>query len=391
MIFSIRNLGFELGSLLLEGWAAFAARVVCAALLLVLGWLARQLLSRRVCPALLRRSWRLAGTPILLRSFAVPLQRLTLAAFIYAAAASLPWAISGVSKFLLTVFELAATFFVCQGLYAAADLTDLLLANCGEEVRANRTLTTLLNKLYKVFIVVLGVMTMAQETGLPVGSIVASAGLVGLTISLAAQDSAKNLFSGLVILLARPLSNGDWITVSDVSGAVVALNLVILLDRPFSIGDWITVGDVSGEVVDINFRSTKVRALDNSVYILTNSTVSSATVNNGTLRNKRLYRFTLGVTYDTSRPQLEQLMADLTAMLKASPYTYEDSVLVELSGFGASSIDLLVSAYLRTADMTRFLQMQNDLNLDLMDVMQKNGVDFAFPSTTVYLEKNSEH
>ena len=84
-------------------------------------------------------------------------------------------------------------------------------------------------------------------------------------------------------------------------------------------------------------------------------------------------------------------MADLTAMLKASPYTYEDSVLVELSGFGASSIDLLVSAYLRTADMTRFLQMQNDLNLDLMDVMQKNGVDFAFPSTTVYLEKNSEN
>ena len=110
MIFSIRNLGFELGSLLLEGWAAFAARVVCAALLLVLGWLARQLLSRRVCPALLRRSWRLAGTPILLRSFAVPVQRLTLAAFIYAAAASLPWAIPGVSKFLLTVFELAATF-----------------------------------------------------------------------------------------------------------------------------------------------------------------------------------------------------------------------------------------------------------------------------------------
>ena len=156
MIFSIRNLGFELGSLLLEGWAAFAARVVCAALLLVLGWLARQLLSRKVCPALLRRSWRLAGTPILLRSFAVPVQRLTLAAFIYAAAASLPWAITGVSKFLLMVFELAATFFVCQGLYAAADLTDLLLANCGEEVRANRTLTTLLNKVYKVLIVVSG-------------------------------------------------------------------------------------------------------------------------------------------------------------------------------------------------------------------------------------------
>ena len=363
MLFTINDLGFSIAGLLLEGWFAFAARCVCALALLFIGWVVSRWMQKSLFPRLLKRSWHFAFTHPLLESFARPTARIAWYTGMYLALRSLPWAIPGVSKFLLTVFELAATFFVCQGLYAAAALTDLLLANCGEEVRANRTLTTLLNKLYKVFIVVLGVMTMAQETGLPVGSIVASAGLVGLTISLAAQDSAKNLFSGLVILL----------------------------DRPFSIGDWITVGDVSGEVVDINFRSTKVRALDNSVYILTNSTVSSATVNNGTLRNKRLYRFTLGVTYDTSRPQLEQLMADLTAMLKASPYTYEDSVLVKLSGFGASSIDLLVSAYLRTADMTRFLQMQNDLNLDLMDVMQKNGVDFAFPSTTVYLEKNSEH
>ena len=361
MIFSIRNLGFELGSILLEGWAAFAARVVCALLLLAAGWLVRRWLSKKLFPMLQARSWHFPATPILLRSFATPVARLTTTISVYWAAASLPWAIPGVSKVLLTAFELAATFFVCEGLYAAADLTDLLLASCGEEVRTNRTLNTLLNKVYKIIVVILGVMTMAQETGLPVGSIVASAGLVGLTISLAAQDSAKNLFS----------------------------SVVILLDRPFSIGDWITVGDVEGEVVDINFRSTKIRALDNSIYILTNSNVSAATINNGTLRNKRLYRFTLGVTYDTTRPQLEQLMADLTAMLKASPYTYEESVLVELSGFGDSSIDLLVSAYLRTADITRFLQMQSKINLDLMDVMKKDGVDFAFPSSTVYLAGNS--
>ena len=360
MIFSIRNLGFELGSLLLEGWAAFAARVVCAALLLALGWLARQLLSRRVFPALLRRNWRLAGTPILLRSFAVPLQRLTLAAFIYAAAASLPWAIAGVNKFLLTVFELAATFFVCQGLYAAADLTDLLLASCGEEVRTNRTLTTLLNKVYKVLIVVLGVMTMAQESGLPVGSIVASAGLVGLTISLAAQDSAKNLFSGLVILL----------------------------DRPFSIGDWITVGNVEGEVIDINFRSTRIRSMDHSVVIITNSQICASTVKNTALRTMRPYKFTLGVTYGTTRAQLEKLMADLQAMLDNSPYTNKGTNIVRLTSFGDSSINILISAYLTTNVYATFLQQQNDLNLNIMDVMQADGVDFAFPSTSVYIEKN---
>ena len=159
---------------------------------------------------------------------------------------------------------------------------------------------------------------------------------------------------------------------------------------PFSLEDYkksLKIGDVEGEVVDINFRSTKVRAVDNSIYILTNSTVSSATINNATLRNKRLYRFTLGVTYDTTRPQLEKLMADLTAMLKASPDAYEDTAFVRMTGFGDSSINLMVSAYLRTADYGVFLRMQNDLNLNIMDVMKADGVEFAFPSTTVYLEK----
>lgn len=360
MIFSIRNLSFELGSLLLEGWVAFAARAFCALLILAISWIVRRWMSKKLFPLLLKRRWHFAATPILLNSFNVPAQRMVLIAGTYLAAASLPWAINGISKLLTTIFQLAVTFCVCDGLYSAADITELFLSSCGEEVRSNKTLNTLLNKVYKVVILILGIMTMAQETGFPVGSIVASAGLVGLTVSLAAQDTAKNFFSGVVILL----------------------------DKPFAIGDWISVGDVEGEVVDINFRSTKVRALDNSLYILTNSNVSAATINNATQRDKRLYRFTLGVTYDTTRPQLEKLMNDLTAMLKASPSTYEDTAFVKLTSFGDSSINLLVSAYLRTADLNAFLQMQNDLNLDLMDVMKQDGVEFAFPSTSVYIEKS---
>ena len=361
MIFSIRDLSFELGSLLLEGWLALAARAVCALLILLAAWLVRRWLNKKGIPALLARSWYFTGTPILLRSFSTPILRMCSVIGVYLAAASLPWAISGIPKLLLLCFRLAMTLLVCEGLYAASDLADLLLASCSPEIRSNKTLRSLLDTTYKVLVIVLCVAALAQEVGFPIGSIVAGAGLVGLTISLAAQESASNLFSGIVILL----------------------------DKPFSIGDWITVGDVEGEVVDINFRSTKVRAVDNSIYILTNSTVSSATINNATLRNKRLYRFTLGVTYDTTRPQLEKLMADLDAMLKASPDTYEDTAFVRMTGFGDSSINLMVSAYLRTADLGAFLRMQNDLNLNIMDVMKADGVDFAFPSTTVYLAKEN--
>lgn len=359
MIFSIRDLSFELGSMLLEGWPAFAARAVCALLILLAAWLVRRWLTRKGFPALEARSWHFTGTPILLRSFAVPVQRMCTVVGIYLAASSLPWAIPGVRKLFLMAFQLVMTLLVCEGLYAASELADLVLASCSPEIRSNKTLLSLLNTTYKVLVIAVGVAAGAQEVGFPIGSIVAGAGLIGLTISLAAQETASNIFSGIVILV----------------------------DKPFAVGDWILVGDVEGEVIDINFRSIKIRSLDKTVSVITNSKVCSSTIVNCAMRSTRPYKFTLGVTYNTSRAKLEQLMADLTAMLEASPSVEKGSALVRLTSFGDSSINLLVSAYLLTNQAGTFLQMQNDLNLNVMDVMQKNKVDFAFPSTTVYLSQ----
>ena len=359
MIFVIHSLGFAIGNLLLEGWAAFAARCACALALLALGALARSLLRKKLFPKLLAHSWHFEATHILLQSFSVPAQRMVWFSGIYLALASLPWAIQGMPKLLLMVYRMAMTLCICEGLYLASDVASLLLKRCGEEIRSNKTLLSLLDTAYKVLVVILGVATLAQESGFPIGSIVAGAGLIGLTISLAAQETASNIFSGIVILV----------------------------DKPFAVGDWIIAGDVEGEVIDINFRSIKIRGLDKSVSILTNSKVCSSTIVNCAMRTTRPYKFTLGVTYGTSRAKLEQLMADLTAMLEASESVEKGSALVRLTSFGDSSINLLVSAYLRTNQAGTFLQMQNDLNLNVMDVMQRDGVDFAFPSTTVYLAK----
>ena len=359
MIFVIHSLGFAIGNLLLEGWAAFAARCACALALLALGALARRLLRKKLFPKLLAHSWHFEATHILLQSFSVPAQRMVWFSGIYLALASLPWAIQGMPKLLMTVYRMAMTLCICEGLYLASDVASLLLKRCSEEIRSNKTLLSLLDTAYKVLVVILGVATLAQESGFPIGSIVAGAGLIGLTVSLAAQETASNIFSGIVILV----------------------------DKPFAVGDWIIAGDVEGEVIDINFRSIKIRGLDKSVSILTNSKVCSSTIVNCAMRTTRPYKFTLGVTYGTSRARLEQLMADLTAMLEASEYVEKGSALVRLTSFGDSSINLLVSAYLRTNQAGTFLQMQNDLNLNVMDVMQRDGVDFAFPSTTVYLAK----
>ena len=360
MIFTIHDLGFSFAGLLLEGWFAFAARCVCALALLFVGWVCCRWLRKKLFPRLLQRSWHFAFTHPLLESFASPAARIAWYTGIYLALRSLPWAIPGFPALLLKVYRMLLVFLIGTGFYHASGIAALLLASSSEEVRTNRTLLTLLDKAYKIVVVLLCGATIAQESGLPVGSIVASAGLVGLTISLAAQESASNLFSGIVILL----------------------------DKPFSIGDWITVGNVEGEVIDINFRSTRIRSMDHSVVIITNSQICASTVQNAALRTMRPYKFTLGVTYGTTRAQLEKLMADLQAMLDNSPYTNKGTNIVRLTSFGDSSINILISAYLTTNVYATFLQQQNDLNLNIMDVMQADGVDFAFPSTSVYIEKN---
>lgn len=117
MIFTVRDLGFEIGPFLLEGWWALAARAVCAAVIVFAGLLVGWLLRRKIFPALLARSWHFSATPILLRSLQVPLERMAFYSGLYLALTSLPWAIPGLTKFLFTAYKIAATLLFCQGLY----------------------------------------------------------------------------------------------------------------------------------------------------------------------------------------------------------------------------------------------------------------------------------
>ena len=265
MLFAIQDLQFTLGSLLLEGYPAFGARCACAGLLLAAGLLLRHWLQKWLFPHLARLPLPSHAVGILVGSFARPAAWFAALTGLYLALASLPWAAAAARPFLLKLYRVAVILLLSWGLYGASELTGLLLAGAREEVRTNKTLRSVLVKVYKVVVIVLGGLMAAQELGLPVTGILTSAGLVGLTLSLAAQDTASNLFAGMMILV----------------------------ERPFQIGDWVVIGSVEGSVEDITFRSTKVRALDNSLYILTNSDVCAATINNGTQRTKRLYRLHL--------------------------------------------------------------------------------------------------
>ena len=101
MIFSIRDLAFEIGPLYLEGWLAMAARCICALVIFAVGFIVSRLLSKKVFPLLRARSWHFSATPILLRSLERPIERMAVYTGLYLALTSLPWAISGIPKLLL--------------------------------------------------------------------------------------------------------------------------------------------------------------------------------------------------------------------------------------------------------------------------------------------------
>ena len=191
MIFATQDLTFTLGSLLLEGRAAFAARCVCALLLLAAGEVLRRWLKGWALPRLCRFHWPAEAVNILLGSFAAPLPWMALTTGVYLALASLPWALGPVEPFLLKLYRIIAILLLTWGLYGASRLTELMLAGTREEIRTSKTLRNVLVKVYKVVVMILGILMAVQELGLPVTGVITSAGLVGLTISLAAQDTAK--------------------------------------------------------------------------------------------------------------------------------------------------------------------------------------------------------
>ncbi len=367
MLFSFEDATFRLAGLRLEGLPAVLAQMLFAGALVALFWAGSRLVKFVIMPHLLKRtakSARFKAIHILLRGFSGALPMAMWVTGLYIGLAALPWsdqAVTAARAGLLLCYRIATILLVAQGLWGAAPLCTLALGSAANrlDMKTNRTLSSVLEKIFRMLVAAFCAITVLDELGYPVTGLITGVGLAGLTLSLAAKESASNLFSGLVILF----------------------------EHPFGIGDWIKVGSVEGTVEDLTFRSTKVRALDNSLYILPNSTVCNADVNNGTNRTKRLFRFTLGVTYDTTRAKLETLMADLAAMLRAHEEVEASSVIVELSGFGDSSIDILVHCYVLRPEIGAFLAVQNTLNLDIMDVMQRDGVTFAFPSTSVYLEK----
>jgi MscS family membrane protein len=160
---------------------------------------------------------------------------------------------------------------------------------------------------------------------------------------------------------------------------------MIIADRPFRIGDAIKYDSVEGKVEEVGFRSTRIRTFDRALVSVPNRLITNTAVTNLTRITERRVRITIGVTYDTTPVQMRQALEAIRALLAAHEGLDQTSSLVYFNDFGASSLDILVQYFTVATLIPEHLAIREEIGLQIMDELERLGLQIAFPSRTVYL------
>ena len=233
-------------------------------------------------------------------------------------------------------------------------------ASTPDNEQFGQQLLPLFSKTFKVFVVVVAALVTSQNLGFNVTGLIASLSIGGLAVGLAAQDTLANLF-----------------------GAVA-----LLMDKPFKVGDRVQLDSVDGTVEAIGFRSTRVRNLDGHLVTIPNKTMGNATITNVSARPNIKTVMNIGVTYDTPAEKVQRAMVILDEILKPHPKTAD--LIISFNKFESSSLNIQVVHWWNSTDFKAYLLEFQLLNLEIKRRFDAEGINFAFPTQTVYLKQDSE-
>lgn len=224
------------------------------------------------------------------------------------------------------------------------------IAEVGSLVRVAR-------RLVDVLIVVAGMLVALKYFGADPTAALAGLGIGGVAVALAAQKTLENVIGGLSLIF----------------------------DRAVRVGDFLKLGDIRGTVDSIGLRSTRVRTLDRTIVTVPNGQVANASIETISARDMCWFRHVLGIRYGTTAAQLRHVLEGVRARLLASPLIEPDTIRIRLFRFGPSSLDVEIFAYVLTEDWPRFLEVQERLLVEIMEVVEESGTAIAFPTQTLHI------
>jgi MscS family membrane protein len=220
-----------------------------------------------------------------------------------------------------------------------------------------RALVPLAVKVGRVAVATVALVAVLADLGYPVASLLAGLGIGGLALALAGQKTVENLFGAFSIGL----------------------------DQPFSVGDTITVDGTTGTVEAIGLRSTRIRTPDRTMITIPNGRLAEMKVESFAARDRIRLACVLTLVYSTTSTQLRKVVADIEAALRAEPKLFQNDVVVRLRGFAAEALEIEVIAAFLTTDFTEFGQIRQALLLSFMEIVERTGTAFAYPTRTVHV------
>ena len=211
----------------------------------------------------------------------------------------------------------------------------------------------------KVAVLILGVfIILGSVFNINVGTLIAGLGIGGLAVALAAKESLENLMG----------------------------SFTIFVDKPFVTGDFVKVGTTMGVVEKVGFRSTRLRTLDKSYVTVPNKLMVDSELNNLTNRATQRVNFNIALRYTTKPEQLKSIMQAIREYIIQHSDT-TDECYVKFAELGSSSLNIMVLYFVANNDYQNFLNTREDINFKIMEIVYAFESEFAYPATSVYLEK----
>ncbi|MEA3370320.1 MAG: mechanosensitive ion channel family protein [Campylobacterota bacterium] len=243
-------------------------------------------------------------------------------------------------------------------------------------------------KIVNFIILIIGLLIILYFAGVNLTAVLSGLGIGGFAVAFAARDTISNFFGTLSILF------------SDV----------------FSQGDWIVVEGKEGVVVEIGLRVTTIRTFDNALIAIPNGTFASKDVQNWDRRTLgRRIKMNIGVTYSSKSQDIKNAVSEIRYMLDQHPdiatvnTKYEHTLiqgtklvskddlegvkknlLVYLDAFGPSSMNILVYCFTKSVQWDEWLGTKEDVMHNIMEILERNSLEFAFPSMSIYNESESK-
>lgn len=262
-----------------------------------------------------------------------------------------------ISKLYISSIILIITIVI----YKLFNINSIVLDKLEEmfKYRLEKATIILFVRFLKVLIVLIGITLILETWGYNTNTLVASLGVFSAVLALAAKDYLTNVFSGLIIVI----------------------------DKPFSIGDYIETVEGIGIVEDITFRTTKIRTFEKAILTIPNAKLSSNSISNYSRRDSRKVTFTIGVSYDTSIEQIERVVPRIRNMLLEKEEIDNETIICNFDGFGDSSLNIFLNFYINKSEWSEYLNVKEQINISILKIMSEEKVEIAFPTQTLYIKK----